>query len=310
MLRIARVGCFVVTTLVVGTVAQSSQAEPPSAASPDVPHVPHVAPVASGPARPAGQGVAVLAVGGASRDEAFALARAVYGSRLRPRSLDEVRARVLAGGDPPANASRELRELAEVRGAVTGDDAAGRRLLTGLAQQVGAHALLVVKVEPVAPAPPASPSAPLWPSFEAPSPPAGSDGTEPAAGASGPGSAAPGSMVVARLFLADAGEFDAARYFPEPGARGADAWKSTVTSLEGRFSEDARVARPPASTASIRLPPAAPLASESPKSEAFYTSAWFWGALGAAALVGGAFYFASRGDTSSDPIHLQMRVPK
>src|SRR4051812_10000415 len=124
MNRVAR-ACFFAVTLATVSVAHVAGAEP-------------VAPATSpSPERSAPQGVAVIAVGGNARDEAFALARAIYGSRLRPPALDEVRARVLAGGSPPPNASRELRELAEIRAGLNGEDAAGRRLLTGIAQQVG-----------------------------------------------------------------------------------------------------------------------------------------------------------------------------
>jgi hypothetical protein len=242
----------------------------------------------------------VLAVGNA-KDEAFTLARAVYGSRLRPPALDEVRARVLAGGPPPPNATRELRELAELRAGVTGEDAAGRRLLAGLAQQVGAQALLVVKLERSAPPEPAlappPPSKDDWPSFE---PPNAADAGTPA-----PGNAALAPTVVARLFLVDTAEFDAARYSPESGLSGIAAWKSTVTSLEARFPVSPRTVGPNAAT----QPVPATLGSEDQKSTPFYKSGWFWGGIGAAALLGAAFYFASR-DTSSDPIHLQMRVPK
>ena len=247
----------------------------------------------SSPATPAGQGIAVLAIGPA-RDEAFALARAVYGSRLRPTSLDEVRARVLAGAAPPPNASRELRELAEVRAGITTEDAAARRLLTGLAQQVGAQALLVVKVEH-GPAPvPAAPAA---------APAATEDaGVDAAAEA---GNAAPATTVVARLFLTDSGDFDAARYAPDPGLEGAAAWRSTITSLEARFPPVSRVVGPSAATSAtpVKVKP------EEEKSSPFYASGWFWGAMGAAALLGGAFYFATR-DTSSDPIHVQLKVPR
>ncbi len=51
-----------------------------------------------------------------------------------------------------------------------------------------------------------------------------------------------------------------------------------------------------------------------PKSEAprpsvpFYESVWFWGALGAAALAGGATYLATR-DSSPSTIHLEVQVP-
>ncbi|MDB4941412.1 MAG: hypothetical protein JWP97_946, partial [Labilithrix sp.] len=235
-----------------------------------------------------GRGVAVVALGEGASDEAFALARAVYGSRLRPPALDEVRARVLAGAPPPANASRELRDLAEIRASIAGDDAPGRRLLAGLAQQVGAEALLVVRAE----------SAPRG---EA-SPPAD-------AGADDAGNASPARAVVARLFLVDGADFDAARYAPDAApdsAKTPAAWKSTVTSLEGRFPARSREAAPAAATAQV--PPPVPLVGEK-KSTPFYASAWFWGAVGGAALLGTAFYFASR-DTNDSTIHLQMRVPR
>ncbi len=237
--------------------------------------------VSSPPSAPAGQGIAVLAIGPA-RDEAFALARAVYGSRLRPTSLDEVRARVLAGAPPPPNASRELRELAEVRAGITTEDAAARRLLTGLAQQVGAQALLVVKVE-------------RGPATED----AGADAAADA------GNAAPATTVVARLFLTDSGDFDAARYAPDPGLEGAAAWRSTVTSLEARFPPVSRTVGPSAATS----PTPVKVKPEEEKSSPFYASGWFWGAVGAAALLGAGFYFATR-DTGSDPIHVQLKVPR
>lgn len=297
MLRIARAAAFSLATSVVtiglGGVAAGQAAQPgPSASS-------------AQPAKPAPSGVAVLAIGSA-RDEAFDLARALYASRLRPANLDEVRARVLAGAPPPATASRELRELAEVRAGVTGDNAAGRRLLVGLAQQVGAQALVVVQVERSAsPTPPAQDggSAAADGGVPAELPPATAD-----AGVGGAaGNAAPAPTVIARLFLADTGEFDAARYQPEPGLTGAAAWRSTVASLEAHFPAQTRTVGPSAAT--TPAPAALQHDREAGKSSPFYASAWFWGALGGAALLGGAFYLASR-DTSSDPIHLEMRVPR
>ena len=288
MKRIARACLVVVAVLAVGSVAQVSSAAPPAPSSAS----------ANLPERPAGQGIAVLAIGNNANEEAFALARAIYGSRLRPTSLDEVRARVLAGGAPPANASRELRELAEIRAGLTGEDAAGRRLLAGIAQQIGVEALLVVKVDAAA-APPVVAPATIG------SPADAADGGADAAPENvAPGNAAVAPTVVARLFLADAGDFDAARYSPDPGPRAPAAWKSTVTSLEGRFPAGSRAPGPLAATQ-----PAPPARPENGKSSPFYASGWFWGAVGGAALLGAAFYFASR-DTSSDSIHLQMRVPR
>lgn len=270
MARTARLASLVVASLVLG-LPSLAPAQPAGAPSDSAP-----------PARASGQGIAVLAIG-SSRDEAFALARAIY------------------------TASRELRKLAEVRAGITGEDAAGRRLLAGLAQQVGAEALLVVRVErTVAPAgPPAAADdagAPAAPATAA-------DGGAPAAAPTAPGStgnAAPTTTVVARLFLAEPGDFDAARYSPDPGAEGPAAWRATVTSLEARFPAVSRAVGAP--TAALSPTPSS-VRPEDDKGSPFYTSGWFWGALGGAALLGAAFYFASR-DTGSDPIHLQVRVPK
>lgn len=266
----------------------------PSLAQPaDAPAASRVAP------RPAGQGVAV--VGGPSvRDDAFALARAVYASSLRPAGLDEVRARVLAGDPPPANATRALRDLAELRAGIAGDDAASRRLLAAIAEQLGVRALLVVRGEPVA-----ATAVDAGPDADGPAEPgdAGADLDAAAPAPAAPAGPAEVTRPVALLFLADAGELDAARYAPAPDQAGPSAWRGVVASLERRF--------PPAAPARAGLPGTAPppaRSSESSESRPFYASPWFWGALGAAALVGGAFYFASR-DTSSEPIHLQMRLP-
>ncbi len=252
------------------------------------------APAASAPApQSAGQGIAVLGMGSA-RNEAYALARAVYGSSLRPRGLDEIRARVLAGDPAPALASRETRELAELRAGVTGDDAASRRVLAGIAQQLGVQAILVVRVDRAAVAPEAGPA-------DAGEGDAGEDATAPEA-------PPPAPTTSARLFLADTGDLDAARYAPDTGLEGADAWRSTVSSLERRFVRAPAVAPAPGGD---RAHVAAPTmrSNEAPEGKPFYASAWFWGAVGAAVLVGGAFFLVSR-DTSDDPIHLQMRVPR
>jgi len=273
------------------------------------------------PVARAAQGVAVVASGGA-RDEAFTLARAVYASSLRPRSLDELRARILAGDPAPPSATRDVRELAELRAGVTGEDAASRKLLASIAQQLGVQALLVVsrgplppsseqnaerKQEEAAPAEvDAGAAASSVPSVAADAgasdagaaraaavPPAPADaGAAPAA----PGAA--GSPVSARLFLADTGEFDAARYEPD-----ASGWRGTVTSLSSRFPP------PPAPRAAQLQGPPPKLSSEEKRGRPFYMSPWLWGAVGAAALIGGFFFFATR-DTGDDPIHLQMRVPR
>ncbi len=274
--------------LVTGGRAASAQSAPPAASGASAAQpAPHAV----------GQGVAVLGVG-ASRAEAYALARAVYGSSMRPRGLDEIRARVLAGDPAPSLASREVRELAELRAAITGEDAASRRLLASIAQQLGVAAILVVRVDRAAPAP----AAPVDAGAE-------DAASEEDAGATAAAAPTTTTVTSARLFLADTGELDAARYSPDPGAEGSEAWRSVVTSLERRFAAMPAAAPAPAPAEKSRVSAPTMRSNEGPEPKPFYTSAWFWGAIGAAVLVGGAFYFASR-DTSDDPIHLQMRVPR
>jgi len=209
------------------------------------------------------QGVAVLGVNGA-RDDAFSVARAMYVTHLRPRSLDELRARILAGDPAPAGAIKDVRELAELRGSIAGEDAASRRLLGSIAQQLGVQAILVVSEKPAEDA---------------------DAGTTPSA----------------RLFVAETGDFDAARYEPTPG----DApWQATATSISARFPG----APPPPPV----LTPAKPLPKPPPdkrEDRPFYKSAWLWGALGAAVLIGGIFFFATQ-DKTDDPIHVRMTVPR
>lgn len=229
------------------------------------------------PAVNAGQGIAVLARGGAegevSEEDAYAAARTVYATPLRPRGLDELRARILAGGPVPKTASPKLHELAELRASIRGEDAASRRLLASIAAELGVQGILVIH-----------------------------EGH-------------------ARLFLADSGEFDAATYARgETSGEGAgqgegegerDApWKAVVRSLEQRFpaTPPPRVARPKAEASSNATAPARS-GGEGEPSRPFYASPWFWGGVGAALLLGGGFYLASR-DTSDDTIHLQMRVPR
>ncbi|HEY2366166.1 MAG TPA: hypothetical protein VGH87_07270, partial [Polyangiaceae bacterium] len=66
------------------------------------------------------RGLVVIATDGAT-DAAWPLARAVYGDEmLRPRDVDDAKARVLAG----ETGSADLAELAELRAGVKGDDAA------------------------------------------------------------------------------------------------------------------------------------------------------------------------------------------
>jgi hypothetical protein len=86
------------------------------------------------------RGVAVVATDGAT-DATWPLARAIYADEmLRPRDIDDARARVLAGeaGTP------DLVELAELRAGVKGDDAASRQVLVALAEKLHVAGVVIV----------------------------------------------------------------------------------------------------------------------------------------------------------------------
>ncbi len=111
---------------------------------------------------------------------------------------------------------------------------------------------------------------------------------------------------LARVFLADVGSFDAATFSPDDGTQ--LAWAGAAKSLARAYPGPApeplpQPVRPAPALATRETPqPAPPLVSRP-----FYESAWFWGALGAAVLVGGGVYLAAR-DTSPSPIHLELQV--
>ena len=111
----------------------------------------------------------------------------------------------------------------------------------------------------------------------------------------------------AHVFLTETGAFDAAAYAPDdPPGGPAPTWSATVRSLDRLFGPPAVAPQP-----SMRAPQLA--TREAPRSEKpgphpFYESGWFWGALGAAALLGGAAYIATR-DSSPSAIHLEVQVP-
>jgi hypothetical protein len=232
------------------------------------------------PSNNAGSGLAVVAID-ATSDLAWPLAQEIYRRpAIRPVALDEARARVLAGEVPAADASQSLRDLAETRAAIRGNDAPSRQLLASIASALHVRALVVVSVEEAD----ASVRAPI-----------------------------------ARVFLADTSAFDAARYAPDdaPGST-IPVWNGAGQSLERMYSAPAVTplgsAGPPRAT--IGAPAAANTSASATNkgggegpSKPFYVSPWFWGAIGAAAL-GGVAVFAATRDNSPDTIHLQMQVPK
>lgn len=225
--------------------------------------------------------------------DALALANAVDASAIRPSTIDAAHARVLAGEPASDDAPADVRELAEIRGALAHEDAAARRLLASLASQFGAAGVVVL---------------------HASTPPASSSPSAPPASSSPSASPAPADREhppTARLFLAAIGDFDAARYEPDPTRTGADAWRAVVVSLERTFAAPAKEpARPRLSGNALAVSPVAepkPRAHE--ESKPFYASGWFWGAIGGAALLGTGIYFASQG-SNSDTVQLRMQVPR
>jgi hypothetical protein len=208
----------------------------------------------------ASQGVAVLAIGN-STEATWTLAQKIYARpTLRPAGLDEPHARVLAGEMPAADAPKDLRDLADTRLAIRGDDAPSRQLLASIASTFSVRGVVVVDVVEGGPR--------------------------------------------ARLFLADPPSFDAASWSPVADEKGSPSWEPAVRSLE-------RTLQPKSASSSIFVstPPPPKTNEKTDESRPFYASPWFWGALGGAAFLGGAIYFASR-DSSPGSIHLQVTVPR
>jgi hypothetical protein len=236
---------------------------------------------ASGDARaatpPASRGLAVLAEGDTA-GPAATLARVVYADPgLLPPALDEVRARVLVGGPVAADAPADVRDLAETRAAIHGDDAPSRSLLTGLAASLHVKGLVVVLDRP---------------------------GERPVARVFVAGSGAFDAV----LYEPDP---------PPVATWGAGAttvtWSSTGAALHRGFAE-AIVAVPaltPGPAGALEATPPPPLVGEKTPGAGrpFYASPWFWGAIGAALFAGAAFYFATR-DSSDPNIQLSVQVPR
>ncbi len=110
---------------------------------------------------------------------------------------------------------------------------------------------------------------------------------------------------LARVFLAETGSFDAATFAPDDAPQ--LAWSAAVKSLARSYAvqapEPSAPLRPAPALATHETPRGSPAAS----SRAFYESGWFWGALGAAVILGGGVFLATR-DTSPSTIHLELQV--
>ncbi len=220
------------------------------------------------------------------------LAQAVYASpRLRPTHLREDEARALAG-EAPKDPSPRLRDLYETRTALRGEDATSARLLASLAQTLNVRGFITVRV-----------TANHLPAA-APSPvenDAGSDGaaTSQATSASEPKTT---MTATARIFLAETQSFDAAAYAPE-GSLENPSWGRATASIERAFGRVPKVA------AASSTAPAGSTAPGAAKGSPFYKSFWFWGAMGAAALLGGTAFLLTR-DTDPTSVHLRAEVPR
>jgi hypothetical protein len=132
--------------LAVAADARAAEPEPPAPAAQTAPPAPASASGVAAAAAPAG--LVVLAEGAGTEDAARRLAYALYRSKLRPAAVDERVARTLVGETPPAEASTDVLELAELRAGVHGDDAASRQLLVAVARRTGARGVLVVREGP------------------------------------------------------------------------------------------------------------------------------------------------------------------
>jgi len=111
---------------------------------------------------------------------------------------------------------------------------------------------------------------------------------------------------VARLFLADAGTFDAAVYGPDDAS--GKTWSGATQSLARSFGASGGPPPPPIAAPPLATHDAILVTTAPPRSKAFYEKGWFWGAVGAAAFAGGAIFFATR-DNGPTSIHLTVQVP-
>ncbi len=95
----------------------------------------------------AGRGVVVVAIGAGADVAAKPLAREIYRDEALRPSVDDATARVLAGEPAAADAPARLRDLAEVRFALTAnDDAPSRRLVASLGAEQRAEIVVAVSM--------------------------------------------------------------------------------------------------------------------------------------------------------------------
>lgn len=251
------------------------------------------------------RGVAVVARMGAEQ-AGWALAKEVYArASLRPGGLDESRARILVGDAAAPDASQALRDLADERAGIHGDDGGSRALLRAIAAQLSVRALVVVELGPSG-VPAASVFLTDGGTFDAaryaadPSPSPLTSPTAPPPPVDA-GADSHGSTSATLAATSDGGVAPQASVPPPPPLR----WSGAVASLDRAFGSGG----PETHASALAVSPLPPEVAKKSESHPFYLSPWFWGALGAAAFGGAAVYFATR-DNSTQTIHLELQVPK
>ena len=124
-----------------GSTAHADSAAPPPAPALADRGLAVLAAAPSGPAGPASIAAVATPLGDSP---VWKLARGVYAdASLRP-AFDEAHARALAGEAPAAGAPADVRDLAETRAGIHGDDGASKRLLASLAAQLHVRGVVVV----------------------------------------------------------------------------------------------------------------------------------------------------------------------
>lgn len=305
------VGVFVGTSTIVST-SHDVLAQPGRASTPTNASVP----------------VLVIALDGAA-DAAWSLARLVYEEpALRP-TLDDTRARILAGDPPPRDAEPRLRELSDLRAAVHGDDAPSRRILASIATELGAQA--VVLVWPPSGSRPAEArlfvvkdnafdaailrpdpsSTPARPIDAVVVPSASASASSVMAGSSS--SAASASSAVVRPATSSSAAPSASPSTAPPTPH--DASESHATVAEVSWIQAMGLIRArlvPGSYVTVTNATTAPVSTSPPVGGSFLSSPWFWGALGVAVLGGAGVYLGTRNssNTSSSTIELHGRVAR
>ncbi|GAC1571473.1 MAG: hypothetical protein NVS3B20_23880 [Polyangiales bacterium] len=226
-------------------------------------------------------------------DAAWPVARAVYGDEALRPSLHDRDARVLAGASPASEAPTSTKELAALRQKIapnaSSDDLISRVILREIAQRTGCLAVVVVYPAKAS----VTPVTPLARRGE------GNDGND------GPQAVDDREATETRIYDAAADSIEATHYRGEssPGsAREANSWAKLVVYLHGRYARtaSARETSTPKITSVQSAKPTDEKSQHSSRGGSFFSSPWFWGALGGAA-GGAVLTYALTRDAGSTP---------